>query len=327
MRDLRRSGEVEVLRGAAHRPQHVAGHGVDLGQRDLRRPPAAGRAGLSWPSSSDQNRRSTAPARARAGVRAVPHRADRRAALLQEGRRIAGHHQLTARDIQRALKPRRLHRPRLLSRRPAPRRRGRHRPVGVPERRRLVRYSYRSIVAATWTICSWPDGAYRSPTRPWDRPHIPGVGGAGTGRGHRCGSLCAPEIRRRPAGDGSTYRTTETRSSRQRAQPCRVRHLRHQARPSNGTRGAGTPASGQLPRDYVPHRAASRDARPGDERVLAGRGPRPADHAQRRQTLGHITSAVLNGIDPAGGGEADIMLVHGDTTTTFAAALAAFYIG
>jgi UDP-N-acetylglucosamine 2-epimerase (non-hydrolysing) len=45
-----------------------------------------------------------------------------------------------------------------------------------------------------------------------------------------------------------------------------------------------------------------------------------------RQTLGHITSAVLNGIDPhLEATRPDIVLVHGDTTTTFAAALAAYY--
>ena len=45
-----------------------------------------------------------------------------------------------------------------------------------------------------------------------------------------------------------------------------------------------------------------------------------------RQSLGHITSAVLNGIDPILAAEKpDLVLVHGDTTTTFAAALAAYY--
>ena len=56
----------------------------------------------------------------------------------------------------------------------------------------------------------------------------------------------------------------------------------------------------------------------------------PVDHdlriMQEKQTLGHITSAVLKGIDPLlETGRPDIVLVHGDTTTTFAAALAAFY--
>jgi UDP-N-acetylglucosamine 2-epimerase (non-hydrolysing) len=45
-----------------------------------------------------------------------------------------------------------------------------------------------------------------------------------------------------------------------------------------------------------------------------------------RQTLGHITSAVLNGLDPIlEEAKPDIVLVHGDTTTTFAASLAAYY--
>lgn len=47
---------------------------------------------------------------------------------------------------------------------------------------------------------------------------------------------------------------------------------------------------------------------------------------RERQSLGHITSAVLRGIDPLLESEKpDLVLVHGDTTTTFAAALAAFY--
>ena len=47
---------------------------------------------------------------------------------------------------------------------------------------------------------------------------------------------------------------------------------------------------------------------------------------RERQTLGHITSAVLNGLDPIlEASKPDIVLVHGDTTTTFAAALAAYY--
>lgn len=56
----------------------------------------------------------------------------------------------------------------------------------------------------------------------------------------------------------------------------------------------------------------------------------PVDHdlkiMRERQSLGHITSAVLNGIDPLLESAApDLVMVHGDTTTTFAAALAAFY--
>lgn len=56
----------------------------------------------------------------------------------------------------------------------------------------------------------------------------------------------------------------------------------------------------------------------------------PVDHnlniMRERQSLGHITSAVLKGIDPLLEGERpDLVMVHGDTTTTFAAALAAFY--
>ncbi len=56
----------------------------------------------------------------------------------------------------------------------------------------------------------------------------------------------------------------------------------------------------------------------------------PVDHdlkiMRERQTLGHITSAVLSGIDPLlQDAKPDLVMVHGDTTTTFAAALAAFY--
>ncbi len=56
----------------------------------------------------------------------------------------------------------------------------------------------------------------------------------------------------------------------------------------------------------------------------------PVNHDLRimrdRQSLGHITSAVLNGIDPILEAEnPDLVMVHGDTTTTFAAALAAYY--
>jgi UDP-N-acetylglucosamine 2-epimerase (non-hydrolysing) len=56
----------------------------------------------------------------------------------------------------------------------------------------------------------------------------------------------------------------------------------------------------------------------------------PVDHdlkiMRESQTLGHITSAVLNGIDPLlEASKPDLVMVHGDTTTTFAAALSAFY--
>lgn len=56
----------------------------------------------------------------------------------------------------------------------------------------------------------------------------------------------------------------------------------------------------------------------------------PIDHdlniMRERQSLGHITSAVLDGIDPLLEAEKpDLVMVHGDTTTTFAAALAAYY--
>jgi UDP-N-acetylglucosamine 2-epimerase (non-hydrolysing) len=49
---------------------------------------------------------------------------------------------------------------------------------------------------------------------------------------------------------------------------------------------------------------------------------------QERQTLSSITSKVLEGIQGIlNGNKQDIVLVHGDTTTTFAASLAAFYAG
>ena len=56
----------------------------------------------------------------------------------------------------------------------------------------------------------------------------------------------------------------------------------------------------------------------------------PVDHdldvMRRSQSLTHITSAVLQGLEPLLEAEApDMVLVHGDTTTTFATALAAFY--
>tara|TARA_R110000782_G_scaffold78276_3_gene155061 strand:- start:106359 stop:107522 length:1164 start_codon:yes stop_codon:yes gene_type:complete len=50
------------------------------------------------------------------------------------------------------------------------------------------------------------------------------------------------------------------------------------------------------------------------------------DIMQPGQTLGAITSAVLQGLDPVlADFEPDMVLVHGDTSTTFAATLAAYY--
>jgi UDP-N-acetylglucosamine 2-epimerase (non-hydrolysing) len=50
------------------------------------------------------------------------------------------------------------------------------------------------------------------------------------------------------------------------------------------------------------------------------------DIMRERQTLGEITSAVLSGLDPVlADYQPDLMLVHGDTSTTFSAALAAYY--
>lgn len=50
------------------------------------------------------------------------------------------------------------------------------------------------------------------------------------------------------------------------------------------------------------------------------------DIMEERQTLTTITAAVLKGLAPILSGERpDLVLVHGDTTTSFAAALAAFY--
>ena len=50
------------------------------------------------------------------------------------------------------------------------------------------------------------------------------------------------------------------------------------------------------------------------------------DIMKSRQTLTHITASVLEGLYPVIEGEKpDIILVHGDTTTTFVAGLAAFY--
>jgi UDP-N-acetylglucosamine 2-epimerase (non-hydrolysing) len=56
----------------------------------------------------------------------------------------------------------------------------------------------------------------------------------------------------------------------------------------------------------------------------------PVDHdldvMRRTQSLTHVTTAVLQGLEPLLESVApDAVLVHGDTTTTFAAALASFY--
>ena len=50
------------------------------------------------------------------------------------------------------------------------------------------------------------------------------------------------------------------------------------------------------------------------------------DIMKKFQTLGYITTAVVNGVeDVMGRDRPDVALVHGDTSTTFAAALASFY--
>ena len=49
---------------------------------------------------------------------------------------------------------------------------------------------------------------------------------------------------------------------------------------------------------------------------------------KQRQTLFDVTTAVLNGLDGVLDQlKPDVVLVHGDTTTSFAAALACFYKG
>lgn len=67
------------------------------------------------------------------------------------------------------------------------------------------------------------------------------------------------------------------------------------------------------------------------EQVLVAFGIRPDyDLAvmKERQTLFDVTSGVLNGMKEVLEKEKpDVVLVHGDTTTTFAAGLAAFYLG
>lgn len=50
------------------------------------------------------------------------------------------------------------------------------------------------------------------------------------------------------------------------------------------------------------------------------------DIMKKSQTLGYITTAVVNGVEEIMGRDRpDVALVHGDTSTTFAAALASFY--
>ena len=66
------------------------------------------------------------------------------------------------------------------------------------------------------------------------------------------------------------------------------------------------------------------------DQVLAAFGVTPdydLSVMKERQTLFDITTAVMNGIRPVLEQEQpDVVLVHGDTTTTFAAALAGFYL-